>query len=345
MTVFAIAFSFVLQARQPLDFAYFGCNRVSDKVEKAQKAENPSSANVSELLATFRDVSAIKPRFLFALGDIVNNYKDDEGKHLRKQLEAWHDLVKLDPAVELVVAPGNHELNKKVGDAKLANLATDAIWTKWAGEHGYDRRAGNGPTPANDPEDKLVDDQSRLNYSFTVGSTHFIVLNTDTRTSVTAPGSTEALVGWVPAHWVAKDLAQAEADTAVHDVFLLGHRNLVTPTGSKEDAPIEESCAKTLVAAIGHSPKVRAFLCSHVHAWDVAPIPGTKAKQVVLGNGGSDLNKEWNPADGRWFGFALVHVAADGAVTVTPYRRPAPEETAPVGAHVAPAKPDKAISL
>ena len=39
--------------RQPLDFAFFGCNRVSDEVEAAQKAENPSSANVSDYISVF----------------------------------------------------------------------------------------------------------------------------------------------------------------------------------------------------------------------------------------------------------------------------------------------------
>ena len=123
MAPFALlALSIIYPARQPVSFAFFGCNRVSDKVEKAQKAENESSANVSELRATFRDVSSLKPAFLFALGDIVNNYADDDGKHLRKQLDAWHKLVNLDPAVQLVVAPGNHELNKKTKDVVVEVL-------------------------------------------------------------------------------------------------------------------------------------------------------------------------------------------------------------------------------
>lgn len=332
-------------AREPISFAYFGCNRVSDKVEKEQAADNPSSANVSELLATFRDVSALKPKLLFALGDIVNGYADDDGTHLRHQLQAWEKLVKLNPAVGLVVAPGNHELNKKTKAGKFANLATDKVWTEWARKNNYDSFAGNGPTPANDPDDKLVDDQSRLTYSFTVGTTHFVVLNTDTRTSIKMPGSEETRVGWVPAAWLAADLARAESDPAVLDVFVLGHRNLVPPVNSSEDAPIDPDCASTVVKAVAKATKFRAYLCSHVHAFDVAPIPGTSAKQVVLGNGGSDLNKDWKPTDATWFGFALMNIKANGRIEVQTYRRPAPKETAPVGAQVGPSRPGAVIRL
>jgi len=342
--IFALAFISTPE-REPVSFAYFGCNRVSDKVEKAQAKENPSSANVSELLATFRDVSALKPKLLFALGDIVNGYADDDGTHLRHQLQAWEKLVKLDPAVGLVVAPGNHELNKKTKAGKFANLAADSVWAEWARRNNFDTFAGNGPTPENDPDDKLVDDQRRLSYSFTIGTTHFVVLNTDTRTSVKVPGSEETRVGWVPAAWLAADLARADKDPSVLDVFVLGHRNLVPPVNSSEDAPIDPDCAKAMVQSVAASTKFRGYLCSHVHAFDVAPIPGTSAKQVVLGNGGSDLNKDWKPNDSTWFGFAMFNVKADGQIEVQTYRRPAPEDSAPVDAKVAPSRPGAVIKL
>ncbi|MES1227786.1 MAG: metallophosphoesterase [Armatimonadota bacterium] len=313
--------------RQPLDFAFFGCNRVSDEVEKAQKAENFSSANVSELKGTFRDIAKTNSEFVFVVGDLVNGYADDKGEHLKSQLDAWPSLVTLNQGVNLVVAPGNHELNLKRKKLKLANPATDAVWTNWLRQNHYAKFGGNGPTPESDLEDKLATDQSMLNYSFTVGSTHFIVLNTDTRTTETMPGSTETKVAWIPAKWVADDIARAETDPGIRDVFLLGHRNLVDPVESKEEAPIDRGCAAKVVAAFAASTKVRAYLCAHVHAYDFKRIEGTKAVQVVVGNGGSDLDESWKPATGRWFGFGVVRIHEDGKIGLVLYKRPAPEKT------------------
>lgn len=314
--------------RQPLDFAFFGCNRLSDADEAAQKAANPSSANVPELKANFRDAQAAGVKFIFALGDIVNGYGDDKGEKLKTQLEAWPPLVTLNPDVTVLPVPGNHELNRKHNKKKLANPVTDAVWNDWMKANGYDRFAGNGPTTNTDPEDKLATDQSRLNYSFNIGTTHFVVLNTDTRTTEPMEGEPgETKVGWIPVAWAKADIAKAEADPAVTDTFIVGHRNLVEPVDASEDAPIDPGCATRLVDALKATKKVRAYLCAHVHDYEIQKIKGTTVYQVVVGNGGSDLNKEWKPAGGTWFGFGLIRVHADGKVGLVKYQRPVPAKT------------------
>lgn len=325
-TVLAANSTVKLAERRPIDFAYFGCNRVSNDVEKAQAAVNKSSANVAELLATFRDVSRVQPRFLFALGDLVNNYVADNGAHLRGQLDAWANLVNLDPAVTLVPVPGNHEMNKKTKEGKFANPVTDVVWTTWLEQNKFDRFAGNGPKVGQFEEDKLATDQSKLSYSFTVGTTRFILVNTDTRTTELMPGSTETQVGWVPTGWFRDQMEKAEADPNVRDVFVMGHKNLVDPADGEEDAPINRECGKRMIAAMDKSTKFRAYLCSHVHQFDMNGIPGTKAKQIVIGNGGSELNDSWQPSTGRWFGFAVIRVHEDGRIGLVLYRRPEPKE-------------------
>jgi len=309
--------------RQPLDFAFFGCNRISDADELAQKAANPSTANVPELKANFRDAQVAGVKFVFALGDIVNGYGDDKGEKLKGQLDAWPPLVTVTPDVTVLPVPGNHELNRKHNKKKLANPATDQVWNDWMKANGYDRFAGNGPTPASDPADKLATDQSRLNYSFNVGTTHFIVVNTDTRTTEPMDGEPgETKVGWIPVEWIKKDLAEAEANPAVADTFILGHRNLVDPVEATEDAPIEPGCAGRLVDALKATKKVRAYLCAHVHDYEIQKVKATGVYQIVVGNGGSDLNKEWKPSPGTWFGFGVIRVHADGKVGLVLYKRP-----------------------
>ena len=121
---------------------------MSDSVQEAQREENRSTANVSELRATFRDIAPLKPRLLFALGDIVNGYADDQGQTLRSQLDEWTKLVSVSAETSLVPVPGNHELNRKRKKLRQANAPTDAVWTDWLQRNRFDGYAGNGPTPA-----------------------------------------------------------------------------------------------------------------------------------------------------------------------------------------------------
>ena len=319
-----------LVAPVALSFALFGCNRVDGKdVSDA----NPSTANLPQLRRNLADVAYLRPRprFLFATGDLVMNYADDGGETLRGQLDAWRDEVaKVLPMrrITLVPLPGNHESNRKRDGKKETNLATAPVWNSWLARNGFDRFAGNGPTRAGDPQDKLALDAPKGSYSFDAPANgrliHFILLDTDTPTTTPDP-KVGTRVGWFPAHWAARDLARAQANPKVAAIFLMGHRNLVDPASCEGDAPADPAPVAVLLAAIRKTPKVRAYLCAHVHAADQTPLGPGLPPQIVAGNGGSPLEKGWNPPGGRTFGFVVVNVHPDGRIGYVRFSRPAPE--------------------
>ena len=302
----------------PLSFAFFGCNRIDGK--DLDPVRNPSSANRAQLARTLAEVAALRPALLFAGGDLVMNYADDAGETLRGQLAGWsREVASFPKSIPLVPLAGNHELNRKVGDQRTASTATYPRWKSWLMGSGF-LYGLDGPTPASDPEDRLVLDESKMSYTLDRAGVRFIVLNTDTRTTVVDP-KTGTVLGWIPAAWAAKKLAQAEADPSVRAVFVLGHRNLIDPSEGEGDAPIAPGPAARLLTAMRGKRKLRAYVCAHVHAWNVAPIPGTDAVQLIAGDGGSKLEKGAK----KEFGWLEVRVHPDGTAGYVHHHRPAPK--------------------
>ena len=296
-------------------FAFFGCNRLEDA--DWDKVANPSSANLPQLRQSFQDIASMNPmpKLLFMTGDLVIGYKDDKGEALRKQLDAWIDEYRKSPLngkVEMVPMPGNHEMNRKTKEGKVASQFTTEVWNDWLKTNKLPPNRPNGPMPGG--PDSVTDDQSRLNFSFNKGNLHFICLNTDTRVS------TDDRIGFVPSAWAKQDIDAATK--AGKTIFLLGHRNVVDGVTSKGDAPIEPKSAADLVSAMDSSPNVMGYLCAHVHAWDVSKINQGRLWQVIAGNGGSPLEKDWKP-ERKTFGFAVIEVHKSGTVNLIPYFRSA----------------------
>ncbi len=299
-------------------FAFFGCNRV-DKADWHKK-KNPSSANLPQLHQSFKDISNISPmpKALFMTGDLVLGYKDDKGEEVRKQLDAWLDEYKKSPLngkITMVPLSGNHEMNRKVDDNKVASPYTTEVWNDWIRTNHLPPAVGNGPKPGG--PDHVTDDQSLLNFSFDAGKLHFICLNTDTRVS------TDDRIGFVPAAWAKADIEAASKRGQT--IFLLGHRNVVDGDNAKGDAPIEAESGTALMKAMESNPNVVGYLCAHVHAWDVSRINHARVWQVIAGNGGSPLEKTWEPKDGKTFGFAVIEVHKSGRIDLVPYFREAKE--------------------
>ncbi|CAN5696729.1 hypothetical protein BH11ARM2_BH11ARM2_37730 [soil metagenome] len=300
-----------------LAFAFFGCNRVDAK--DIDPVRNPSSANRAQLERTLSEVADARCSLLFAGGDLVNNYGNDDGTLLQRQIWNWsREVATLPKSIPIVAVPGNHELNKKVGDQRTASTLTYPRWKTWLTANGF-LHGTNGPTPANDPEDALAMDESKMSYTLDRSGVRFIVLNTDTRTT-TADPLTGTTLGWIPAVWASHELEKAERDPAVKAVFMIGHRNLIDPTNVIGDAPIDAKASKTLVAAMRGKRKFRAYVCAHVHAWNVRPIPGTRAVQIISGDGGSKLEKGAEEE----FGWVEVQVHADGTAGYIHHHRPMP---------------------
>ncbi len=307
-------------------FVFVGCNRL-------QKADldptsDPSSANLPELQQTFADIAALpdKPKYFFFVGDLVMNLASGSTT-LQTQLDGWAQVWNASPLashVELVPVVGNHEmLYKDSNKNEVSNPAADAVWTTWLAANHFDMHAGNGPTNAPPNLDALQDDQSRLTYSFDDGSAHYVVLDTDTWN--TNPDSTtgSTQIGWVAEHWLAADLAAAQANPAITGIYVFGHKPVVAPTSSSDGA-MNAALTSEIAQLFDSTPKVKGYFGAHVHEWWSTQLPGSRGVwQIVAGNGGSQLESTWTePAP--YFGFTVVKIYASGKVGVVSYRRPAP---------------------
>lgn len=134
-----------------------------------------------------------------------------------------------------------------------------------------------------------MEDQSKLTYSFDDGDVHYVVLNTDTWTSMADNTTGSTQIGWVALHWLQRDLAAAQANPAVRHIFVLGHKPIVSPVPSPtaDDAinPAFTTSLETLLLSTG---KVRGYLCAHAHQWDARKLPGSGSHdvhQIIAGNG------------------------------------------------------------
>ena len=214
-------------------------------------------------------------------------------------------------------------------EAEVPNPATDPRWLKWLRDSGFDTfaRAGNGPTDAPPNRDKLADDQSRLTYSFDLGDVHFIAINTDTLNTEIDTETNAPYSGWVPYHWIAEDVRNAQANPAVKSIFLVGHKPVVAPPDKEEDTILNDAAhplGSKLQALFAANDKVRAYLCAHEHLWDCSPLkdaPGVW--QVIAGNAGSELNKKW-AKKAPYFGFTQINIYASGKVGLVNFQRPVP---------------------
>jgi hypothetical protein len=316
-----------------LSFIILGCNRIQEADWEKTKATNPSSANVPQLQQTFADISNLNPipPYLFFTGDLVVNLAEDNGETLKGQLDAWTELFTSDPSqisqrVTLIPMTGNHEVLQglpsdasKGAKVEVLNPATIPVWTDWLSRNGFDQFAGNGPTDAAPNMDMLKGDESRMTYSFDIGDTHFVILNTDTL-------NTTLNIGWIAFNWIKQDILKAQHNSDIKSIFVLGHKPILAPIEAVEPGnSIINPLSFRLASLLNGSRKVKAYLCAHAHLWEARQLGGRhSAWQVVAGNGGSQLVEGWEPIGGKFFGFTLVKLYENGKVGVVSYRRPVP---------------------
>jgi len=300
--------------------------------------QNAATCNIPQLNRTVLDMAGLSPRadLVLNLGDLVLNMAEDEGQALSAQLNAWQAAFRSiggSSSLNHVPITGNHESTAYAPalGAAYPNPYTYAVWRTWIASNHYDGYAGNGPTPARDPQDFLVEDERNFSYSFTVKGVCFIIVNTDTLTSIVDPATSKPYAAWIPLHWVEGELFQAQASPSVSHIFVVGHRPLeapswTTPAGA---TPVldnaEYPLATSLENAMKACSKVRAYLCSHVHAQDMTRLNGAPAVwQIVSGNAGAPLNSSWSPPVGPSFGFMTISIYEGGGVRAANYWRPAP---------------------
>lgn len=330
-------------------FVFVGCNRL----QKADldPAGDPSSANLAELRQDFADIAALpeRPKYWFFVGDLVTNLTSGSAT-MQTQLDAWAQVYAASPVasmLELVPVVGNHEMLYKTtangSKVELSNPAADAVWTAWVAAHHFAAHAGNGPTNAGSNADALQDDQSSLTYSFDDGGAHYVVLDTDSWTTTPDPATGDTQIGWVAQHWLAADLAAAQANPAITGIYLFGHKPLVAP-GAASDGTLNAAQVAPIAQLLDATPKVKGYFAAHVHEWFSTKLPGARGVyQIVAGNGGSQLETTWSEPQ-PYFGFTLVRIYASGRVGVVNYRRPAPAPYNAATSTAAVAEPELVIS-
>jgi hypothetical protein len=305
--------------------------------------------NAVQMRQTLTDVANLSPRpdYFFFTGDMVMGFaKDattlsDELQDFAKAIEKtpnkpWPDQTKL------VVLPGNHGMTwKHYEDGKMKTglqPGNEAPLLDWLKSKHYNQESGNGPGANTTWQDeqkaspalKLMTDQSHLTYSFDVPGKgiHFIMLNTDTDTQL---GEDENGEGYFPLGWVEKDLKDANERKDINHIFVLAHRpvkpaSVIPKDKVKPSDTVNPVLSEPLRKILAKNNKVRAYISSHAHLWDVVSLadqdkttsPNARPVQLISGNGGADLD------GGSTYGFVLVKVWNSGKVTYNPYSRPAP---------------------
>lgn len=299
-------------------FCFIGCNRVDFNVDLSL---NPSTANVEQLKNTFREVSRLdpKPTHLFFIGDLILGYTSWQSTV--EQLRAWKALyfrTELpNSGVELVPVMGNHEALLSV-----QNKSTQA-WTDYPNPPAVKAwqyvmksllKWRDGPTTEAPNDDSLIMDESDLSFTVKQGDILFICLNTDTFIDNVTTGD-------IPLHWLQTKLTEAEQDESVKHVFVMGHKPLVKP--DMEAWIVREEEREPAIEMLTKATKVRAFLTSHYHFWDVRTMPGG-VPQIIAGNGGSTLKGTFAEPGKGYYGYTIVDVFSNGDLSVESWGRPVP---------------------
>jgi hypothetical protein len=323
-----------------LSFAVVGCNRIDPADYAAVDASAsvpPSTANIAQLTRTFDEIAAMspKPKYFFAAGDIIMGYVNNQGDAgvaaLDAELSAWLALYNASSlkaaGITLVPIPGNHEVQSKIGSAKTAFAAAESIWLTRMGSF-IPSGIKNGP-PAGTPllgadasadAATLATDQSQLTYSFDDGATHFVIVDTD-------PVGEDFNV---PSAWVAQDIATAKAGGAKH-VFAIGHKPAFSyPTVALDG--LSTGITRDAFWSALESGNAEAMIAAHNHVWWWVQPNAGKTFQIVAGNGGSKLEATVltppaggpPPNTGKYYGFTVVNVWSDDAVTIDSYGRELP---------------------
>lgn len=313
-----------------LRFAAFGDLQIG-----TLQAGNLSCTNIPQLRQTIMDInnSSPKPQIMFINGDLVLNMIKDNGEVLKVQIDAWQDLFNSLPnSVQLLPIPGNHETDfyDFALNAQAPNPGAFNEWVSWLSRNGYDFAAGNGPTPTGANPDCLVRDESKLTYSFNIGDTHFVVINTDTLSTQTDPTTGLALAGWIPINWIEADVINAQIDPSISAIIIVAHRPVEAPSYSTEEGSTilnteQYPLADRLSSVMSENSKVKLYLVSHCHAWDARKLNnGAGVWQVIVGNGGAPIQEGWNPEGEVYFGYSLIDIYNSGKIVLHNFGRALP---------------------
>ena len=298
-------------------FSFVGCNRVDFDVDQDI---NPSTANVGQLKATFRNLAKLKskPSHFFFLGDLILGYTS--GLDTVEQLQAWRALYEKSrlsrSGVTLVPVVGNHEtlLSYKDEAGSWHDYPNPAAIFAWEDVMKPFLDWHDGPQTTAPNDDQLTISQEVLSFTVREHNILFIILNTDTFVD-------NLTLGDIPLHWLQQKLDEGEADKTVEHIFVMGHKPLSEveyKTTLVRDG--ERQNAENMLAA---NPKVRAYLAAHYHLWDFRRL-SSGLLQITAGNGGSKLKGSFKNPEVGYYGYTLLDILESGEMVVESWGRPVP---------------------
>ncbi len=296
-----------------------GCNRL----DYGDQQRTLSSANSAQLVADLQEIPQRfnpRPSYIFFTGDLVMG--ENHANLLTQQLTDWTVLWNsIANGIPLAPMTGNHEMlyyDESIKD-EVPDPPCGAVWSSIMAPY---IPASDGPTQAAPNLDNVQRDESKLSYTFRLGSSYFICLNTETWEG----GLTPADVGLVPMNWLQQKLQAAEADPTVSDILVFGHKPVFVLGNLSDEDGLNPTQALPFYNMLNASPKVRVYLCAHAHLWlygvpNDAPA-GSKLPQLVAGNAGSSIEKSFAPG---YYGYTLIHRHSSGRITGESWGRPIPK--------------------
>lgn len=253
-----------------------------------------------------------------SIADILNS---DIMQHYT-QYAFWRGMIAnlMEAGTYVVPVPGNHEVQCK-RCAKVAQVENENAWRDNMGDlipdiSRFTTLVGSAPENMSSTfpgvADGITTSQAQLSYSFDVGHSHFVVINTD------AVGKD----GRAPTQWLEDDLTAADVRGA-NRIFVFGHKPAVryefvgAPAAVSTDSLNDKDpvAAKAFWTVIDNHKAT--YFCGHEHIYNVSQPYGKTAYQVMVGAGGSPLEPENGPtftASDLMYSWATVKIYKSGKV-------------------------------
>ncbi len=272
-----------------------------------------------------------------AVSDIVGS----DLMQFYQQYGFWRGMVAnlIETGTYVVPVPGNHETEcKRCGKASQA--VNEAAWVDNMGDLILDQARLNAVLPNNltlnastwnvnnypGSADGLNTSQKQLSYSFDIGASHFVVINTD-------PVGND---GHAPNVWLGNDLATAYGNGQKH-IFVFGHKpayyyafNGSSPSSTSSLNNKSASSASTFWNLI--TQYKATYFSGHEHIYNVSQPNGGASYQVIVGAGGSpfeDAAATGTAPTDRLYSWATVTIYQSGKVVLNTYGF-APTSNSPV---------------
>lgn len=263
---------------------------------------DPSTVNVAQVTRTLEDVVAFRLPVsgVVSLGGLVDNGLADGGKAVSDRLAAWRKLYTGSQAKFPFHFVLGSEANGPNGAADNAAVAAvRALTTK------------EGWSP-------VAESATGLDFALTKERQRLVFLDLESRPSPDLA-------------WLAKELAAADSDKRIQNVFVFGSKPLATPSVDPLPSWVQPTVSSTwavdLRKSLRSSKKLAGYFCGSPALYNVTPLEkGSKVMQVVAGNGGGPLVPGWKPAG---YGFSILLVFTGGRSAVYPFFREPPQNGQP----------------